>query len=322
MVRDLMRVWGAKLKGKRTVVLTTESEGLGGYLWLRSYYHPIREYFGGNVCIVLLGMAHWESFVLSVDRNNIDVFRPFESCDTPRKIERVFFYLFKTDYFIDVRAIRIGSLGRSKHRILGRGMKTEQCFYEEANNRVLRQLIPLPDDFEHKVPILPLNDARLERPYAVLVEGGHTQGKLSDRQLSAVAQHLLAQGLNIFFNGDIERLRKLLPTEDRLIDGYSIPLSNYGYIIQRCSIVVTPNTLIYHYAVQTKCPCVVLSANEYLTIKRNQPRQIALYNPELESMIAIGKEQEYLPLPSVHISQFDAERIIRAIDQLLITAKQ
>ena len=271
--KDLCKVLLAKLRGKALVVVTTESEGLGGYLWARGYYDLIREHYQGRCCIVLLGMANWEEFVRTVDEDQVDIFRPFESCDSHKLIERLFFKLFRADLYIDFRAICIPHLVKARRRILGAGYKAENCFYREANNHTISQLLTLPEGFRHQLPLHPVEADWMGEPFVVLVEGGFTQGKLTDEQLLAVGEHLIEKGYRIFFNGDKRRL----PLKG-VIDGYQYPLHQYATIISRCAFMVTPNTLLYHYAVQLSKPCIVLSANELLTLDQQKPDQIILYS--------------------------------------------
>lgn len=310
--KDLLRLFRAKLQRKALVVLTTESEGLGGYLWARGYYDLIRDHYQGRCCIILLGMAGWEEFVRTVDSDQVDVFRPFESCDSHKLIERLFFKFFTADLYIDFRAICIPHLVRARRRILGPGYKAENCFYREANNHTISQLLTLPEGFRHHLPLHPVEADWMKESYVVLVEGGFTQGKLTDDQLLAVARDLLRRGYRIFFNGDIRRL----PIEG-VIDGYQYPLHQYATIISGCAFMLTPNTLLYHYAVQLDRPCIVLSANEYLTVDLAKRDQIIIFNSELETLYRQGLHPTYRPDPTIKISKFPPDRLVQAIDELI-----
>lgn len=320
-VRDLLHIYRNKINGKSIVVITTESEGLGGYLWIRNYYKVIKKHFEDkNGCtIILLGMANWKEFVETVDLPEyLDIFRPFESCDSHKFIERLFFYLFTADLYFNFRTIYLKNLVHAKKKILGSGYKAKQCFYEVANNSTFEQWISLPSAFQHTIPIIKFEAEWIHKPFVVLVEGGVTQGKLSDSQLVEITTYLLQSNYLIFFNGNIHRLTRLIPPslQSRIIDGYQYPLYQYAYIVEQCMYIVTPNSLLYHFAIQLDKPCVVLSANEYLTIKQEKKHQVVLYNTILEEMINKSIPEQYQEDSSIKISQFDSTRIIQAIHQL------
>ena len=317
-LRDIIAVYVAKLKREPIVVVTTESEGLGGYLWIRNYYRVIKEHFSKRgCCIILLGMANWEEFVRTVDDEQLDIFRPFESCDSHKLVERLFFRLFRADYYIDFRTIYLADIVRAKHKILGNGFQKAQCFYGEANNATFQQWMALPSDFHHTIPLHEVDATWMHKPYVVLVEGGFTQGKLSDAQLQAITQHLLDKDYVVFFNGNISRLRSLLPeaSHPSLIDGYQYPLHQYGTIVKGCCFVVTPNTLLYHYAIQLDKPCVVMSANEYLTVKLDKQNQLVLFDEALQEAYNNNTYKQYVPAQHYKIAQIDIARITRAIDE-------
>ena len=305
------------------IVITTESEGLGGYLWIRNYYRIIRESVAPKrCCIILAGMANWSDFVSQIDADLIDIYRPFESCDQPKKIESSFFRLFTANIFINFRTILQAHLVKADKYIYGQGAYRRHCFYEEANNETIRQLLPLPENFKHTLPLFPVADIRkqfLNQPYVVVVEKGNTQGTFSDIQLKSIIEYLVSVGYTIFFNGSIKRALQLTPESihPRIIDGYQYPIREYAYVMSHTALVVTPNTLLYHYAVQLNTPCVVVSVNDYYTIKQGVPNQIAIYNPELEKVITEGTLETYAPNLDLSIKDISVKDILSAIRLLV-----
>lgn len=320
-IKDLLYVYHCIFRGDKIVVVTTESEGLGGYIWIRNYYKVIKEHYAPKrCCIILAGMYNWTEFIQESDTAYLDVFRPFESCDSSKKVEKLFFKLFIADVFLNFRAIKMKTLVKARRRIFGRGYKVEGRYYEEANNATISQWIDLPQGFKHTLPLRAVSsNKQISKPYIVLVEGGHTQGKLSQEQLIDIVMHLIDMGYHIFYNGNANLLKGNLQSGcgNMLVDGYQYPLSEYATIISDCTLVVTPNTLLYHYAVQLDKPCVVLSANEYQSVKLDKTNQIAIFNPELQTAIDCHKESNYRPNNTITIAQLPIESIIRGIDSMI-----
>lgn len=329
-IRNISRVWWWRLNEQPIVVLTTESGGLGDYLWFRSYYSAIREHYAPRQCrIVVVGMRQWEPLALGLDEspttNHFDIYRAFETPDQPLKIERLFFKLFRIDVYVDFRARHLKRLVKAKEYYFGQGFRDMKQYYESANNSVMNQWFALSDSFRHKPNIMPLANSHradvLAEPFVIVVEGGNTQGKLSDKQVHTIVDNVLSRGYKIFFNGDYKKLLTNLTSEIRnqksdIIDGYTYPLAEYPAVVSKCSFVVTVNTFVYHLAVQLEKPCVVLSANEYESVKLDQPRQIALFNRELQLAYESQTLQSYQSIPSVGLQDIECGRIVEAIDKI------
>lgn len=268
-------------------------------------------------------MSGWSEFVSQVDANLIDVYRPFESCDQPKKLESLFFRFFTANVFINFRTILQPHLVKAEKYIYGKGASILHRFYEDANNETIQQLVSLPKNFKHTLPIFPITDAArkkaLEHPYVVVVERGNTQGAFSDTQLKSILTYISNMGYNIFFNGSIERAFRLIHKSIRIqiIDGYRYPIREYAYVMSHTVMVITPNTLMYHYAVQLNTPCIVVSVNEYATIKQDNPKQIAIYNPELAKSISIGNQEGYIPISNLYISSINDQDIVSTIPLLI-----
>ena len=333
-LKDICRVWWWRLRRQPIVVLTTESGGLGDYLWFRSYYDAIREHYAPSQCrIIVVGMCQWEPLALKLDdptqSNHFDIYRSFESPDHPLKIESFFFKLFQANVYVNFRAKHLKHLVKAKEHYYGLGFRDTKQYYETANNDVINQWFPLPTTFKHRPPLLPIADKRrdeaLNKPYVVVVEGGNTQGKLSNEQLLTIINQIISQGYNIFFNGNYKRLTttvncqlstvncQLSTVNYQLIDGYTYPLSEYPTVVSRCSFVVTVNTFVYHLAIQLEKPCVVLSANEYESIKLDAPNQIILFNEELQQAYENNTLHSYKPIPTVGLQDIDCDRIEHAL---------
>lgn len=329
-LKDLAKVWWWRMLQQPIVVLTAESGGLGDYLWFRSYYSVIREHYEPKKCrIIVVGMHQWVPLVYEWDcnykTNHFDIYRSFETPDNPLKIERLFFRLFKVNVYVDFRARHLKKMIKAKECHFGLGFRETKQYYETANNAVIKQWFPLPDGFQHKPPLLHITDTirkeALQIPYVVVVEGGNTQGKLSDEQKSAIVNHIISKGYNIFYNGDYKKLittlsSKLSALNSQIIDGYQYPLKEYPTIVAQSQYVVTVNTLIYHLAIQLEKPVVVISANEYESIKLDAKNQAIVFNKELQQAYDTHTLNTYQPIKTIVLKDIDSECIIDAIKQI------
>lgn len=317
--------------GQKVVVLTAESGGLGDYLWFRSYFEAIREHYSPQKCrIIVIGMVQWGPFVYEIDsdtsRNHFDIYRAFESPDNPLKVEAVFFRLFRADVYVDFRERHLTNLVKSKEYYSGKGCKDTKEYYETANNKVISQWFPLQDSFRHRPPLLPVRDiskaSALENPYVVVTEKGNTQGRLTDEQTITIVQSILSQGLNIFFNGDYKRLINILSehniniSSSQIIDGYTYSLIEYPTIVNNCKYVVTVNTFVYHLAIQLEKPCIVMSVNEYESVKLDASNQIILFNKKLQQAYESHTLKTYKSIESISLQNIRCERIVEAIFSL------
>lgn len=185
------------------------------------------------------------------------------------------------------------------------------------------QWFPIPDEFKHKPPLLPITDIKrkdpLLNPYIVVVEGGNTQGKLSDKQLSAILKLIISKGYKVFYNGDYKRLLSILDPQlstlnSQIIDGYQYPLKEYPTIVAQSQFVVTVNTFIYHLAIQLEKPVVVISANEYESIKLDAFNQVIVFNKELQKAFVNHKLQHYQPITSVSLQNIECRKNNRCIE--------
>lgn len=320
-VADICKVWWWRMLRYPIVVVTTESGGLGDYLWIRSYYAVIKSHYK-RCRIIVAGMKHWTRFALELDADIIDIYREFESCDNPRRSEKLFFSLFKADLFFNFRAINQKQLVRSKKKIFGEGCTRTQTFYREANNRTFEQWRQLPSGFEHRMPLLPNKKSTyysLEKPYVVLVEKGNTQGGFCDEQLKAMADTILSKDLGIFYNGNYQHFLSLIDEQyhSSVLDGYTFPLGEYGSIVNQSILVVTVNTFIYHIAVQLNKPCVVVSVNEYASIDLTKENQTILFNKTLSEAYQKNKLEQYSLVEDEYISSFSPATLVEAITQYL-----
>lgn len=319
---DIGRVWFWRLTGRPIVVVTTESGGLGDYLWIRSYYAVIKKQYRGRCRIVVAGMKHWTRFAMELDGDTIDIYREFESCDNPRKSEKLFFTLFKADVFFNFRAINQRQLVRSKTVIFGEGCTRTQTFYREANNTTFAQWKGLPVDFEHRMPLLPIRSnlyQSLKKPYVVLVEKGNTQGGFNDEQLSAMAEIILSHGYGIFYNGNYQHFLTLIDSHHHgsVLDGYTIPISEYGTVVEQSAFVVTVNTFIYHIAVQLNKLCVVVSVNEYASVDLQKENQTILFNSALAEAYKRNELKQYKPTKSEDVASISPTALVEAVTPYL-----
>ena len=329
-LKDICRVWWWRMVGQPVVVLTTESGGLGDYLWFRSYYSVIRKHYSPKICrIIVIGMRQWVPLVYDWDcepkTNHFDIYRSFESPDNPLKVESVFFRLFKADIYLNFRARHIKQIVKSKKHYFGLGFRETKLYYETANNAVISQWFQLPDGFRHKPPLLSISDLKrqgeLQKPYVVVVEGGNTQGKLSDKQISDIVKLIISKGYNVFYNGDYKRLLSILNSKlstlnSQIIDGYKYPLKEYPTIVALSKFVVTVNTFIYHLAIQLEKPVVVISANEYESIKLDASFQAIVFNKELQEAFENHSLNNYKPINNICLKDIDIESIVNSIKKI------
>ncbi len=327
---ELCKIWWWRICKKPIVVLSTESGGLGDYLWFRSYYSAIREHYSPVNCrIIVIGMSQWESLAREWDSekhtNHFDLYRSLESPDNPLKIESLFFKLFKADVYVNFRVKYLNNLVKAKSRYYGLGFRKTKQYYETANNAVINQWFTLPDNFKHHPPLRPLAESphkkNLTNPYVVFVEGGNTQGKLSDKQTTAIMNHLASKGFNILFNGDYKKFVSEHPSiiinfKAQIFDGYDYSLSDYPYLVSQCQYVVTVNTFIYHLAIQLRKPCVVISANEYESVKLDAAKQVVVFNKELQKLYENKELQSYQTIPSIRLQDIECERITDALNRI------
>lgn len=304
-----------KVCGKKIAVITTGSGGVGDYLWIRNYLPLLRQ---RGYKVILIAMAHWKEIVESFDKDNVDIIRYFESCQSPKKIETLFFKLFKADVFLNFRIESMGTFVRSRKEYNNKGIPKD-TFYEEKNNEVFSFFSPLPDRFQHRLPIIPLKEDFIPRPFAVFTERGNTQGSLSIEQSSAIVKCLTDKGYYVLLNGDKQRLATALDstTFNKIIDGGQFTFPLYTWLVNKCSLVVTVNTSIYHFALQFEKPCVVISVNEYETIKLDAEEQEVVFNKELQKAFKNGTLMSYKKNSTAKLDDIESNRIVAAISRLV-----
>lgn len=322
LIGDIFKLFWYKCTGKKIMVITTGSGGIGDYLWIRSYYPLIRQ---KGYKTVLIAMAHWREIVETFDGGNIDIIRYFESCLSPKKIETFFFKLFHCDVYLNFCKECISPFIKYKVQYTNTENVDYNWFYEERNNYIISEFFPLPEEFRHSIPVIEPGTflkKRLMLPYVVLTEGGNTHGKLNDLQLKNIIQHLLSLNYQVLFNGNIKRLNQLLNNEElkRVIDGYQFSFPLYGYLIQHSNFVITVNTSIYHFALLLNKPCIIITPYEPRTVKVDQKNQIAVFNDLTDDIITSPQkhtdEEKQLLLNNTNVN-----RIINAIDIIHNTKK-
>ena len=315
LIGDIFKLFWYKCTGKKILVITTGSGGIGDYLWIRSYYPLIRE---KGYKTVLIAMAHWREIVETFDGGDIDIIRYFESCLSPKKIETFYFKLFRGDVYLNFCKECISHFVKFKVQYTNTEDVNYDWFYEKRNNYIFNNFNPLPEKFEHNIPILAPNNGcqkKLIFPYVILTEGGNTHGKLNDLQLKSIIQHLIKLNYNILFNGNIARITQLFSFEEQLkvIDGYLFPFPQYGYLVQHSEFVITVNTSIYHFALLLNKTCIIITPYEPRTVKVDQKNQFAVFNDLTEGRITSPKkhtdeEKQFL------LNNTNVNRIINAID--------
>lgn len=311
-IGDIFKVFWWRITRQKIVVITTGSGGVGDYLWIRNYYPIIRQ---KRYKIILIAMSHWQEIVESFDKDHVDIIRYFESCISPKRIESFFFSLFNVDVFLNFRKTCIADVVRCSIEYNDIDIPEKQ-FYEEKNNATFSRFLPLPANFKHTLPIIePKNKIN---NYVLLVESGNTQGRLSDTQLTSIICHLVSKQYHILLNGNYKQTATLFSPETReyLIDGKAFTFPEYTWLIANAVFVVTVNTALYHFALQLDRPCVVISCNEYHSLKLNQPKEIYVFNEELEKHYYNNTLVDYQSIEDVRITDISADRIIAAIDKI------
>lgn len=326
LILDLSRVYLWKISGKRIVTLVS-SCGIGDYLWIRSYFHLLQSQ--GYKVIVLIN-SRFADFAQRMDSNNVDIFREFDEIGRARKIEKLFFDFFRTDYFVDFwESVWTNTFNqplnfiryKKKYSDIRKG--SDRYFYREMNNLTISQLISLPDDFKHTLPILGylINEESIKKitPYIVLTQGGRTQGILSESQVVPIIKEIICWGYSVFYNGDYTALSKSLSENylNQVINGYDFPLYEYPDIIKRARLTVTVNTSIYQMAVLLKSPCVVISANDYNTIDFTAKDQRVVFNDSLQEAYSNNALRDYIPVYTENLQTISSNKIIVEIQRLL-----
>lgn len=312
---DIFKLLWWKVCRKRIAVITTGSGGVGDYLWIRNYMPPVSQ---KGFKIVLIAMAHWKDIVETFDKSNANIIRYFESCQSPRKIETIFFKLFIADIYLNFRQKSISDFVKYKRTYNDSGLPND-LFYEEKNNQIFNQFAPLSERFRHTLPIIPLTKDTLPRPFVVFTERGNTQGSLSIEQSSAIVKCLAERGYNILLNGNIKRLKKVLNNKilEMIIDGSHFTFPQYTYLVNESTFVVTVNTSIYHFALQFAKPCVVISANEYETIKLDAANQKIIFDKKLQQAFENGDIKTYNKNESAKLSSIECSRLTNIINDYI-----
>ena len=187
---------------------------------------------------------------------------------------------------------------------------------------LMRMGLPIPLDFRPTLPILPIENVErltdLEQPYAILVAGGLTQGKFSNEQLISIATHILDNGFRIFYNGELTEIHNILPPQyiTNIIDGYQYPLHEYMYVVKHAQMMVTPDTGLYHFAVQLGCPRVVCGTGCYISIEQPSFLQREVFDPELQVAWDECNTKKYCNTSHLRIADLSIHRIMEAIKSL------
>lgn len=315
---DISKLLWYKCTGKKILVITTGSGGIGDYLWIRSYYPLIHQ---KGYKIILIAMAHWCEIVESFDSDDIDITRYFESCLSPKKLETSFFKIFTADVYLNFRQKSIADFVKYKTTYNDNWLDNDNMFYEEKNNGTISRFLKLPEQFKHHLPIITPSSTTtllLKHPYVIVVEGGNTQGKMTDAQLYAIISHLYTSGYYILFNGDSQRIKRIIDVQHRkmIINGSVFSFPQYTYLVKHASFVVTVNTSIYHFAVQLKKPRVVISCNEYSTLQLYDEQQIIVFNTKLQNAFENDSLPDYIVDSSISLADIEIDRIITAIDNV------
>lgn len=317
LIIDLKKLLFWKICRGQIAVITTGSGGIGDYLWIRNYLPLIRK---RGYKVILIAMAHWKEIVEAFDSDNVDTVRYFESCLSPKKIETLFFKLFKADFFLNFRHECVSEFVRYMCTYNDKETHDRNAFYEEKNNATFEQFMSLPKGFKHTLPIIePSEDNKriIKRPYVILVERGNTQGCLSKEQVTSIISNLIEDGYSVVFNGSYNQLASYISKNilSHIIDGRRFSFPEYTWLVNECEFVVTVNTSIYHFAVQLTKPCIVISANEYNTLKLYQDDQEYVFDEKLQ------KAYDNRHLPSIisditDIKTINPQRIANAINTL------
>lgn len=259
---------------KSKILVINEASGLGDYIWVRSYFELIKnDTTYKDYKIIFIGIKRWENFARTFDSKNVDLFLFLRS---PAKIPlgfKLIFKLFEFDIFLNFRAgydiwNKLTSRVRAKI-VLNEKINTDlTLFYSEKNNKTFSQLIPVPVDFEHTLPIKKINRKILSDPYSVIVLGGYTMGYFSPEQIASIAQRLSKYG-NILLLGTRQDAHLYTNVEfsykensSKLLNGTNFTESELPAVVNGAMYIITPNTSIYHMALLLKKTCLCVSLRE------------------------------------------------------------
>lgn len=291
-----------KLQGKK-LILINSAAGLGDYLWIRNYFELIKnskEY--RNSAIILLATERWMSFAKELDKQNIDLFINFHNPHRPLFTESFLLRAFKFDIFLTFFPKMhcyqgINSFVTADKHIDAETFLEESFankFYESRHNLIVSQLVDVPNDFKHTLPIV-TEGRKPNGSYAVLVPEGFAMGELSVEQLSLIVDKLDSDyEMSVILLGlkrhekMFSKLKKIVKNNQRLLNGCGkykeIDLLE---IIDGASLVITPNTSIYHMALQLNKKTICLT--------KNAPMALDFEAKDIKYIVTEGELKEISP---------------------------
>lgn len=272
-IANIFKILIYKLFRRKTIVIN-EAGGLGDYLWVRNYFKVIKSSnLYKDYKIIFCATKRWVEFAKRLDSNYVDVFLSFQNPYKPGFIEILALKLFKFDIFLNFREsfnqwkILTNSV-KSVIKLTDKQYRNFDFFYPNNYNVIFSQLITLPNNFKHKLPIN--NEPKIiDKDYCVLNVGGYSQGSLTLEQLDCIIDNILINNNNLKIlvlgtKNDIEKF-KILHDKYRhnLLPGCgdykTIELLN---LINNAKFIVTVNTSIWHFAIQLHKPHIVFSIEE------------------------------------------------------------
>ena len=291
---------------KKKLILINEAGGLGDYLWVRSYFEVIKQSEKyKDYKLVFCGTKRWRDFALKYDSKNVDAWLFFNNPYNPKSLEYFccFFVIF--NIFVNFRLsqyqwAKFSNSVKAK-KIFGDN-NAKQGFYIDRNNSIITQLLELPNNFKHSLPLLKNTKIKLPEKYIVLVPSGYSMGELTKEQLNSISNSLYNKyKLPILFLGEKRNLHIYKELKSKL--NCNIPLINccnkikeseLPSIINNATLIVTPNTSIYHIALLRNKPCICFLIKDNNFIKTRTDLVLYICDDKSIQNIAIETIQKEL----------------------------
>lgn len=330
--KELRKIEQFNREGKHYIIIS-EVNGMGDYLWTQSYFRLLKnskEY--GQHILVLLGRRRFEEMARKLSKNDVDIFLFFDNPSKPMDFELEPLKHIFADAFVNFRSTspQYKKLVDAVHatRCFGNEITYgKRLFYRENRNIIFSQFYQVPDSFQHELDVVPYSsEDYLHDKYAVLVLSGYTAGSFTREQCRTIIEHIINRsGYRILILGEkkdrrlYDEIVACLSQEKQamLINGCGAYHSwELPYIVSRAQMTVTPNTSIYHMALLTDSPVVVVTINELSSIDLGKPGTRVIMNAKLKKSYFEGTYLQYSDDTDAKIEKIDVGEIVDQIDSL------
>ena len=270
-LKNLVSLFSYKLRGSKILIIQAAA-GLGDYLWIRNYLPLIKadpQY--KDYKLILCCTERWLDFAKEMDEKYIDIFLPFKSPYNPKYREKFPLLYIKFDILINFHTYyvwkNLNESIKSKRTFLIDIVPPDimKMFYDTRNNVFMSNIVQLPQNFQHTLPVKKICD----RPKVVtLALRGYSQGKLSMEQVEFIIKKLSSEfSHDILLLGeksDFPTYEEMLSRSPSLSKRLICGCGNFSQtelidVIENSFFVITPDTSIFHMALQLKKDILCLS---------------------------------------------------------------